>query len=80
MPFYIDCMTCRRIAGGNEPASGIQAMKQLYASGMAGIPSGGQSGVVSNSHRGLLEDEIEEEYLPKKAAAPEVRVWSQEMR
>ncbi len=55
-------------------------MKQLYASGMAGISSSGQSGVVSNSHRGLLEDEIEEEYLPKKAAAPEVRVWSQEMR
>ena len=48
-------------------------MKQLYASGMASNASSAQPAAVGNSNgRGFTDDDIEEEYLPKKAAAPEV--------
>ena len=66
-------VTLRRIAGGNEPASGLKAIKQLYASGMAGASTSVQPAPVNKSNTGgYVDDDIEEEYLPKKAAAPEV--------
>lgn len=57
------------MAGGNEPDSGVNAMRQLYASGMADAKpaSSGANG------RGFVdEDDLEDEFQPKKVAAPEV--------
>ena len=62
---------CNRVAEGNAPASGVEAMRQLYASGMAGSHSAAASASAVNK-RSFQDEEIEDEYLPKKAAAPEV--------
>ena len=61
-----------RVAGGNAHASGVEAVKQLYASGLAGAAPPAANG--ASSHRqAFLDEEPDDEFQPKKAANPEVR-------
>lgn len=50
----------------------MEAIKQLYTSGMASSKPSDVPPAPTNNRRSFLDEEIEDEYLPKKAAAPEV--------